>query len=83
MNGNISKDEEQVQESYFHANFTSPGSTVFSMEMKSILPGQLLALAGTLEVLAKANIMEEQNRQRREQMENKLTVPNSKIETVK
>jgi hypothetical protein len=51
--------------------------------MSNILPGQLLSLSGTLEVIAKAQIMEDQSRQREERAKNSLTVPKSEIEIAK
>jgi hypothetical protein len=82
MNGNISKDQVK-DESFLYAKFAEPGSTIFGLEMSNILPGQLLSLSGTLEVIAKAQIMEDQSRQREERAKNSLTVPKSEIEIAK
>lgn len=82
MSGNTSN-ENQEQESYIHISFTEPGSTVFGIEMKGILPGQMLAIAGYLETRAKAIIVQDIEREAQQKAKEQLSVPESKIEITK
>jgi len=73
--------EELEGESYFLAVFYDIGNVGKSVAINNVIPEQLLALGGELEMIGKNGILMNQQQQAQQQQEKKIAIPKSTIKT--